>query len=291
MSELREVFEMVTKQTEPDVDAWKDQERRQRKANRNKKIGAIAVAAAIGIVAVVVVIRAVDEGTGTQPGGQGTDTTEIPTEQAIPPLPSGSPSGPLEPGRYVFTSSDPGLDASHRITIEVPDGYVGFDGVAAVKAGTNRGPAVITLAISGVYADACQWKGTLLDGSAVSSNDDVVAALANQKGLRVSTPTGVTVDGFAGTYMERTVPAQTRISDCDGAKTPGDQEPVFKVYRSPGFGDRLLRAGQLGLLWVLDVEGVPLVIEAALDAGTSSQVRAELLQMVESIQIDPREEG
>ena len=51
------------------------------------------------------------------------------------------------------------------------------------------------------------------------------------------------------------------------------------------------RAGQLGLLWVLDVEGVPLVIEAALDAGTSAQVRAELLQMVESIQIDPREEG
>jgi hypothetical protein len=45
MSELREVFEMVTKQTEPDVDAWKDQERRQGKAHRNKKIGAIAVVA------------------------------------------------------------------------------------------------------------------------------------------------------------------------------------------------------------------------------------------------------
>jgi hypothetical protein len=140
MSELREVFEMVTKQTEPDVDAWKDQERRQRKANRNKKIGAIAVAAAIGIVAVVVVIRAVDEGTGTQPSGQGTDTTEIPTEQAIPPL----PSGPLEPGRYVFTSSDPGLDASHRITIEVPDGYMGFDDVAAINAGTNQEAWVMT---------------------------------------------------------------------------------------------------------------------------------------------------
>jgi hypothetical protein len=30
------------------------------------------------------------------------------------------------------------------------------------------------------------------------------------------------------------------------------------------------------------------VIEALLDAGTSSQVQAELLQMVESVQIDPR---
>ena len=54
MSELREVFEMVTKQTEPDVDAWKDQERRQRKANRNKKIGAIAVSAALVIALVAI---------------------------------------------------------------------------------------------------------------------------------------------------------------------------------------------------------------------------------------------
>jgi hypothetical protein len=301
MPDLREVFEMTTKQMgEPDLDSWREQEKRQRRSSRNKRIGAFAVAAAIGIVALVVVIRAGDEGAGTQPGGQGTDTNGIPTEQAIPPLPSGA----LDPGRYVFASSDPGLDASHRITIEVPDGYVGFDGVAALEPGTNlvetdhHEAAVITLAISGVYADPCHWKGTLLDGSAVSSNDDVVAALANQKGLSVSTSTGVTVDGFAGTYMERRV--QTRISGdnegnfpgspCDGAKTP-EQAPVFKVYRSPGFGDRLLRPGQLQQLWILDVDGVPLVIDALVNSRTSAQVRAELLQMVESIQIDPREEG
>lgn len=284
MPELRELFEMVTKQTEPDVDAWKDQERRQRRKSRNRRLSALALAAAIGIVAVVVVIRAGDEGAGTKPGGQGTGTNGIPTEQAIPPLSGGA----LEPGRYVFTSSDPGLDASHRITIEVPDGYVGFEEVAATKAGTNQDAGVITLAISGVYADPCHWKGTLLDGSAVSSNDDAVAALANQKGLRVSTPTGVTVDGFAGTYMERRVPAQ--ISDCDGAQTL-EQQPVYKVYRSPGFGDRLLRPGQLQQLWILDVDGVPLVIDASIQTGTSADVRAELLQMVESIQIDPLEEG
>ena len=33
MSELREVFEMTTKQMEPDVDSWRQQEDRQRKAN------------------------------------------------------------------------------------------------------------------------------------------------------------------------------------------------------------------------------------------------------------------
>jgi hypothetical protein len=279
MSELREVFEMVTKQTEPDVDAWREQERRQRKANRNKKIGAIAVAAAIGIVAVVVVIRAGDEGAGTQPGGQGTDTNGIPTEQAIPPVSEGIRG---EPGRYVFSSYDPGLDASHRISIDVPEGYVDVDGLAVAKSGTSQ-TAVGTQAIEDIYAKACQWEGTALDRSAISSAEGVAAALASQKGLRVSTPTDVTVDGFAGTYMERRVPVRTDPSECDLGQ--------FRVYEVPGWGERYLVRGLLSLLWIIDVDGVPLVIEASLEAGTSTQVRAELLQMVESIQIDPREEG
>ena len=52
MPELREVFEMTTKQVEPDVDAWRDQEKHQRRSSRTKRIGAVAVAAAIGLVAV-----------------------------------------------------------------------------------------------------------------------------------------------------------------------------------------------------------------------------------------------
>jgi hypothetical protein len=278
MPELREVFEMVTKQTEPDLNAWRDQEQRQRRTSRNRRMGALVIAAAIGLVAVVVVIRAADEGAGTRPGGQPTDTTEIPTAQPIPPLSGGA----LETGRYVFTSYDPGLDASHRITIDVADGYAGFEGWAAIKSGTNQ-TAVSTMAIGDVYADACQWRGALLDRSAISSTDEVVAALASQKGLRVSTPTDVTLDGFAGTYMERKVPARTNLSDCDGGQ--------FRVYLdasrgSPG-GSRYLVPGELQLLWILDVEGVPLVLDASLNPGTSAQIRAELVQMVESVRIDP----
>jgi TolB protein len=52
MPELREVFEMTTKQVEPDVDAWHEQEKHQRRSSRIKRIGAVAVAAAIGLVAV-----------------------------------------------------------------------------------------------------------------------------------------------------------------------------------------------------------------------------------------------
>ena len=56
MPDLREVFEMTTKQMEPDLDAWREQEKLQRRSSRNKKLGAFAVAAAIGLGAVVFVL-------------------------------------------------------------------------------------------------------------------------------------------------------------------------------------------------------------------------------------------
>jgi len=78
MPELREVFEMTTKQMgEPDVDSWREQEKRQVRASRNKRLGALAVAAAIGVAAVIVVIRAADDGTGTQPALQPTPTPPV----------------------------------------------------------------------------------------------------------------------------------------------------------------------------------------------------------------------
>jgi Tol biopolymer transport system component len=75
MPELREVFEMTTKQMEPDVDAWREQQNQQRRSSRNKRLGAFA-AAAIAVVGVVLVffLNRTDPDT-TQPG---TDTSPRP---------------------------------------------------------------------------------------------------------------------------------------------------------------------------------------------------------------------
>lgn len=266
---------MATQKVRRDPNAPERQHRDQRpRVPRRKATTVFVLVGVLVLGAAAIGVSMLGEDTtvtrGSAPPGGG------PSASSIPPLPSGN----VEPGRYVFTSFDPGLDASHRITIDVPDGFMGFGGWAALKPEAHQ-TAVSTMAIGDVYADACRWEGTLLDRSAISSTDEVVAALASQKGLRVSTPTDVTLDGFAGTYMERRLPARTNLSDCDGGQ--------FRVYLDAGGGERYLGgAGQLSLLWVLDVDGVPLVIEASLEAGTSAKVRAELLQMVESIQIDPR---
>ena len=84
MPELREVFEMTTKQMgEPDVDSWREQEKRQRNANRNKKLGAFAVAAAIVLVAVVWIV-----------GIRGGEDTSTPADEPGTVAPGGV-SGPF----------------------------------------------------------------------------------------------------------------------------------------------------------------------------------------------------
>jgi hypothetical protein len=85
MADLREVFDMVTKQTEPDRDSFRQQEDRQRRLSRSRKWGAIAVAAAI--VAALVVLG-MNIGTGKDGGQPGTETT-------APAVPAGPPLGAM----------------------------------------------------------------------------------------------------------------------------------------------------------------------------------------------------
>ena len=79
MPELKEVFEMITKQTEPDLDSWKEQERRQRRTARNRRVGAFALVAAIGIVAGVIAINAIDTENRERTGGLPTRVPEAST--------------------------------------------------------------------------------------------------------------------------------------------------------------------------------------------------------------------
>lgn len=68
MPELKEVFDMVTKHTEPDLDSWKEQDQRQRRTARNRKIGAFALVAALLAVAAIVAITLPREDRTTDTG-------------------------------------------------------------------------------------------------------------------------------------------------------------------------------------------------------------------------------
>jgi len=269
MRNVAELLERESTTVDLEGDHFERMLRRRDRKRRNQRFAVYALVGAFAVVGVVIGVgslRSGDDGTIAGP----------PATQTATPIPS---SGAMEPGMYVFRTSDTDFDASYRITMDIPDGYRGFEGYAVIKLGENQGMSAWV--VGNVYADPCHWIGTLLDPPVGSSVDGLVAALASQKGRHASRPTDVTVDGFAGKYMELTVPARINLADCDGGE--------FRTWLDTSLeGARYLEPGQRDLLWIVDVDGVPLVIDVALGAGTSAQDRAERIQIVESIRIDPR---
>ena len=75
------------------------------------------------------------------------------------------------------------------------------------------------------------------------------------------------------------MPARLDLTGCDDGQ--------FRTWVDPMGGERNLEPGQRDLLWIVDVDGSRLVIDSALGPDTTPQDRADRIQMVESIQIEP----
>lgn len=272
MPEVQEVFHMATQKVRPDPNALERQHHKEQQRSATQKaavfalIGALVIGGAVFATGAFRSDQARRDNVGTNPTAS--------------PLPRVT-DGPLEPGGYVISTTDPDFNASHRITLDVPDGYSGDNGVFVFKDALVEGTTGLVIwPVADVFADACEWRGAR---SAVSSADDVVAALAQQKALRPTTPTDATAAGLAATYMELTTPSLAKVSRCDGARfTVWDGSDSSRAHR------KLSNPGEVQLLWILDVDGAPLVIGAPIGVDASAQDRAELLQMVESIRIEPR---
>jgi hypothetical protein len=273
MPEVQEVFQMATQKVRPDPDALERQHRDQRRHVTKQKVAVFTLIAALVVAGGVFAINTLGSGVKTSIPG----TTVTPTTTPIQPLHAGA----LEPGTYVISTLDADFDTSHRITIDVPDGYEGTD-VGVSKLGRTGQMSVTAWVIGDVYGDPCRWRSTSLDPPPTSSVDALVSALASQRGVRTAAARPeVTVDGYAAKSLERTVPAGTNPADCDGGE--------FRPWLGTDGGRRYLEPGQRDLLWIVDVDGVPLVIDASLGgAGTSAEDRAAHIQIVESVQIDPR---
>jgi len=179
-----------------------------------------------------------------------------------------------DPSLHVF-STGTDFDAKYRITTHLLDGY---DGTDQVVFGTDGGQGISAWTVRNVYAEPCRWAGTLLDPPIDPSVGGLVAGLTSQKDRHATAPTDVSLSGFTGKYMELTTPAGIDVADCDGGE--------FRTWIDAN-GQRNLEAGQRDLLWIVDVGGTRLVIDSALGPETTAQDRADRIQMVESIRIEP----
>jgi hypothetical protein len=80
-----------------------------------------------------------------------------------------------------------------------------------------------------------------------------------------------------GKYLELSVPRRIDFDDCD--------EGAFESWTATGWSsDRYQQApGQVDRIWILDVGGERLVVDAAYLATATAKDRAELETVVESI--------
>jgi hypothetical protein len=251
--------------------------------NSMLKVAAVAVLAfAVGVT---ILPRGPDIGAAPAPSAS-------PTAEPVPlragPLPAGTYSvdpfvgappdvwtlcmEPPQPG-CVETASDDAI----TFTFTVPEGWSGGPFKALWLTGQRNSPpggGGLSFARGGsLYSDPCLSPSTPAtpDIPVGPSVDDFASALADHPLLDVTTPVDVTLDGYAGKYLELRAPAD--ISGCDPYLPwePGlyAQGPSHDWH-----------------LWILDVDGVRVVVTTHEYPGTSPEVKAELKGIVESIRIE-----
>jgi len=153
MPELREVFEMVRNKTEPVPDAWEEQQKRQRRVARNRRIGAISLSAALAIVAALFVLSGLD---GTD---QGKETNKV----------AGQPATLPESGVYLFDLETEQATRLAGIVSGWPGIAVSPDGAMVAYQGTDpEGEQVVYVAdIDGTNIRALE--ATAATGTAIGA--------------------------------------------------------------------------------------------------------------------------
>jgi hypothetical protein len=242
--------------------------------------------ARLGIAAVVVVLAAfigIQLLNGPNVGGPGPSPSESANPTPSEPEPPASAQAGLPFGPFVLWNAPGDVKITVAITAAGWDGSVGESYIVKDEnADPPDGAGIIVY--SGplyVYGDPCQWETTKPDAPATTV-DEFVAAIRAQTSRDASAPVDVTVAGFAGKSITLHVPDDAAFSageftDCDKA--------TFGSWTVPGAAgpDRFAQGpGQIDELWILDVDGTLVVLDAAYYAATSAESVAELRALAES---------
>lgn len=253
-------------------------------------IAKFAIAAAAVVVVAVV-------GINLLPGGRSVGSISTPSPTASPSptstaTPSRAPamiefpgfSNNVAAGTYAWTM--PGLAT---IAFTLPDGWISRFGIPHKD---RDGPGEMAFGnwiIANVYTDPCQWQGSLLDPPVGPTVDDLATAVVAQKGRTASPATDETLGGFPAKRVELTLPADLDIAKCHSGFVRFWVAPGDDVDNWPPAGDsevRSPRAGQINVVYIIDVNGQRLVIDTWHMPGTSAADLAELDAVLASLRIE-----
>jgi hypothetical protein len=197
---------------------------------------------------------------------------------------------PIDPGTYFM---DPDLDASTplRVVYEVPaEGWSQWAGT--VKFGDAGHVAVSIITVGNLVTDGCR-DHSHADPPIGPTVDDLATALTDLAPFQVtSPPKDVTAYGYNGKHLELTVPDlavdesrdDRRFSECSGGQLKSWVAPFDTTEGDAFYG--YTDSGYTEEFWILDVEGVRLVIAAERSAGSPQNDLDELRVILDAIRIE-----
>ena len=209
--------------------------------------------------------------------------TDDDAEQTLETTGSTAPPLTTTPADATNVTSEPGTGTASFGDIPVsftqPDGWDTLDW-AAIKGDPIYG--LVFMEVGNTYTDSCP--SVELDPPVGPTVDDLASAWADQPGVNATAPTDITVDGFHGQQVEFTVPDyETGANEDDCAD--GGHFMVFEGVDTPGDGYWAQGPNQHHQVRILDVDGTRVVIAATWFPDTSAQDRADIDEMLDSIQI------
>ena len=196
-----------------------------------------------------------------------------------------APLGPgrqaLKPGIHVLDlvarETGPGPTHLPKIEITLPEGWFNYGGTFVGKGQELPHTVAVTFwDVAQVYPTPCKWKGKPMIDPGPGVNG-LASALAMQPLRHATAATDVVLAGFHGKYLKWSVPTDIHFDRCD--------EGYFESWTANGWSsDRYQqRPGQVDRIWILDVHGQRLVIDAFYLPQATKRDHAELQRVVDSI--------
>jgi hypothetical protein len=196
--------------------------------------------------------------------------------------------GPMGAGTYATRLV---WDAPVELTFTVPDGWESRD-TEIIKdpvsrsgeVGGSRGMSVMALPIGNVYADPCGH--ALHDPPVGYSVDEVASALASLPGVTASAPTPAELGGYSGTYLELSVPDSIPCASKDFFMWDAEEGSIPTYPTAPTGGSTGFSAERPNhRIWILDIDGLPYLVDAMSAADATPEDLAELQAVLDSIRI------
>jgi hypothetical protein len=224
-------------------------------------------------IAVSIPIAACSSGTTDEPTAA---STQEPTDSTAPP-----PTA--IPGETTTVANEPrtgtGSFGDVPVTFTQPAGWDNI-GWGVIKGDPIFG--LLFMEVGNTYTDSCP--SIQRDPPVGPTVEDLASAWADLPALNATAPTDITVDGFEGKQVEFTVPDYA-TGEAEDDCANGGHFMVLGGSPDPSDGYWAQGPNAHQQLWILDVDGTRVVIGAHWFPDTSAQDRADIDEMLSSIQI------